>query len=109
MSEDYPDIFDMLILNGAIEVVGIDPISGEFLYSMTEKMIEIMPEVYEEHMHEVNSQIMKLWQDGFLSVDLLDENPIVNLTDKAFDQKELAKMAPESLEFLREIKRVLAK
>ncbi len=109
MSEEYPDIFDMLILNGAIEVVGIDPISGEFLYSMTEKMIEIMPEVYEEHMHEVNNQIMKLWQEGFVSVDLLDENPTVNLTDKAFDQKELAKMDPESLEFLREIKRVLAK
>ncbi len=109
MSEEYPDIFDMLILNGAIEVVGVDPISGEFLYSMTEKMIEIMPEVYEEHMHEVNNQIMKLWQEGFVSVDLLDENPMVNLTDKAFDQKELAKMDPESLEFLREIKRVLAK
>ena len=109
MSEDYPDIFDMLILNGAIEVVGLDPISGEFLYSMTEKMIEVMPEVYQEHVNYVNNQIMGLWEDGFITVDLLDENPMVNLTDKAFMPEELLKMSTESLECLNEIKRVLAK
>jgi hypothetical protein len=109
MSEDYTDIFDMLILNGAIEVIGLDPISGEFLYSMTEKMIEIMPEVYQEHLNQVNHQIMGLWEDGFVTVDLLDENPMVNLTDKAFIPEELSKMSIESLECLNEIKRVLAK
>ena len=109
MNEPSPEIFDMLILNGAIEVVGVDPISGEFLYSMTEKMIEIMPDVYQEHLNQVNNQIMNLWQDGFLNVDLMDSNPLVTLTDKAFDVKELSKMDAESLECLSEIKRVLAK
>jgi hypothetical protein len=109
MNEPDPEIFDMLILNGAIEVVGIDPITNEFLYSMTEKMIEIMPDVYQEHMNEVNNQIMGLWQDGFLNVDLFDSNPLVTLTDKAFDVKELEKMTPESYECLNEIKKVLAK
>lgn len=109
MSDPSPEIFDMLILNGAIEVVGIDPVSGEFLYSMTEKMINIMPEIYQEHLNQVNSQIMSLWQDGFLDVDLLDSNPLVTLTDKAFNVEELNKMDIESFECLNEIKRVLAK
>jgi hypothetical protein len=109
MSDPTPEIFDMLILNGAIEVVGVDPISNEFLYSMTEKMVDIMPEVYQEHMNEVNNQIMNLWQDGFLNVNLMDSNPLVTLTDKAFDANELSKMDTESFECLNEIKRVLAK
>jgi hypothetical protein len=109
MSDPIPEIFDMLILNGAIEVVGIDPISNEFLYSMTEKMIDIMPEIYQEHVNQLNNQIMNLWQDGFLNVDLLDSNPVVTLTDKAFDVEELKKMDLESFECLKEIKRVLAK
>jgi hypothetical protein len=109
MNKDHPDIFDMLVLNGAIELAGVDPVSGEFLYSMTEKMIDIMPEVYEEHLNEVNKQIMGLWEEGFLSVDLFDENPLVNLTDKALNKEELVKLDPESLGYLNEIKRVLAK
>jgi hypothetical protein len=52
---------------------------------------------------------MNLWQDGFLNVDLMDSNPLVTLTEKAFDVKELSKMDIESLECLNEIKRVLAK
>jgi hypothetical protein len=109
MNKDQPDVFDMLILSGAIELVGIDPISGEFLYSMTEKMIDIMPEVYKEHLNQVNKHIMALWEDNFLTVDLLDENPTVNLTEKAFNKEEVDKISPESLEYLNEIKRVLAK
>jgi hypothetical protein len=108
MNEPDPEIFDMLLLNGAIEVSSIDPISGEFLYSMTDKMNELMPELYEEHMNEVNGQIMALWEDGFLKIDLFDTNPMVVLTEKAFDIKELLKMDTESLEYLNEIKRLLA-
>ncbi len=109
MNEPDAEIFDMLLLTGAIEVSSIDPISGEFLYSMTDKMIELMPEVYEEHMNEVNSQIMVLWENGFLKIDLFDTNPMVILTEKAFDIKELMKMDLESLEYLNEIKRLLSK
>jgi hypothetical protein len=109
MDKDNPNIFDILVLNGAIELAGVDPISGEFLYSMTEKMIDIMPEVYEEHLNEVNKQIMGLWEEGFITIDLFDENPLVNITAKALDEEELVKLDPESLGYLNEIKRVLAK
>ena len=109
MDKDNPNIFDMLVLNGAIELAGVDPVSGEFLYSMTEKMIDIMPEVYEEHLNEVNKQIMFLWEEGFITIDLFDENPLVNITAKALDEKELVKLDLESLGYLNEIKRVLAK
>ena len=109
MDKDNPNIFDMLVLSGAIELAGVDPVSGEFLYSMTEKMIDIMPEVYEEHLNEVNKQIMLLWEEGFITIDLFDENPLVNITAKALDQEELIKLDPESIGYLNEIKRVLAK
>lgn len=107
MEDDSTDIVDMLILSGAIEVSGIDPSNGEFLYTMSPKMAEIMPDVYEEHLTEVNRGIMALWEKGFLDVEVLQENPTVRLTDKAFDEEALLNMSQEDFNNLKEIKRIL--
>jgi hypothetical protein len=37
------DIIDKLILDNALEVVGIDKSNGEFLYAFTPKIKEVMP------------------------------------------------------------------
>ena len=100
---------EALILSGAVEIVGIDSKTGEPLYSFNEKIKEIMPEVYQEHLNLVNNDIMTLWEKGFLDIDLLSEDPFVSLTEKAFIQAELESIPTELSRSLDEIKRLLFK
>jgi hypothetical protein len=106
---DIPEqnIIDKLILDNALEIVGIDKSNGEFLYAFTPKIKEIMPELYEDHLGLVNSGIMILWEKGYLDIDFLSDNPLVSLTDKAFIDEELSKLNSKDLWSLEEIKRLL--
>ncbi len=56
---------DELILSGAVEIAAIDSITGEPLYSFSPKIKEVMPKLYEQHMTEVNRDIMALWKRVF--------------------------------------------
>lgn len=103
------ETIEALILSGAVEIAGIDSKTGEPLYSFNEKIKEIMPEVYQEHLNLVNSDIMTLWEKGFLNIDLLSEDPFVSLTEKAFIPSELESISPELGRSLDEIKRLLLK
>jgi hypothetical protein len=104
---DEDAIIDDLILQGALEVVGIDGQTGEFLYSITSKLKEIMPELYDEHMNSVNKGIMDLWEKGFVDIDFNKNDPIVTLSLKSHDINEV-KSLPKDLQWaLQEIKRSL--
>jgi hypothetical protein len=107
--EPVDEMIEVLILSGAIEIAALDSNTGEPLYSFGPKIKEIMPELYEKHLTEVNRDIMRLWESGFLEVDLLEENPMVTLTTKSFDDNELKNMNAQDHLALNEIKRLLAK
>lgn len=96
-----------LILSGAMEFAGLDPDTGEMLYSFTNKLKETMPELYKEHMNFVNAEIMYLWEMGFLNVSMLEEEPKVTLTPKAFIEEEISQLSEPHNFALREIKRAL--
>jgi len=100
-------IIDKLLLENALEVVGIDDSNGEFLYAFTEKIAEVMPELYEDHLNFVNSEIMVLWEKGYLDINFLEENPAVRLTEKALDKEEVNKLSKQEIWSLEEIKRLL--
>lgn len=101
-------VIEQLILDGALEFGGIDVASGEILYTFTNKLKEIMPELYNEHLNFVNSEIMYLWEFGFLSIEnLADKNPKVTLTVKAYDQDKIKELSPDKQRSLYEIKRIL--
>jgi len=100
---------DELILSGAVEIAAIDSITGEPLYSFSPKIKEVMPKLYEQHMTEVNRDIMALWEKGFLNIEMLTDNPLVTLTDKAFINDEIVKIPKELQLSLSEIKRLLVK
>jgi len=106
-NSDEEEIIDKLLLENALEVVGIDKSNGEFLYAFTPKIKEVMPELYKDHLDFVNSEIMVLWEKGYLNVDFLADDPEVTVTDKAFIQKELDKLSKQELWSLEEIKRLL--
>ena len=109
MIPEEQDSIDYLILNGGIEVAGIDSEVGEFLYSFTPKIKDLMPALYEEHIRDVNSHILNLWEKGFLSINFMEDDPIVNISEKGLDPEEISKLPEENQWHLNEIKRLLRK
>jgi hypothetical protein len=102
------EVISKLILDGALEISSVDKNSGEFLYSFTPKLKTVMPELYEEHLNKVNSEVMKLWEKGFLDMDFFAKDPVITLTDKAFNEDDIRFLDQESKISLREIKRVIS-
>jgi hypothetical protein len=103
------ETIDALILSGAVEISAIDSKTGEPLYSFSPKIKEIMPKLYEQHITEVNRDIMTLWEKGFLNIEMLTDNPLVTLSDKAFSDFEVENLSKELQMSLSEIKRLLVK
>jgi hypothetical protein len=88
MNLNNPDeLIDYLILNGAIEAAGIDSKTGEITFNFTSKLKEIFPPLYENFMHQFHEDVMILWADGFLQINVTEANPIVRLTDKALNKE----------------------
>lgn len=106
MDSKEQEIIDYLVLNGALEPAGISE-SGEPLYNFTPRLKDVLPELYEEHMRHVNDELMRLWEKGFITMDLFSDNPVVKLAPKAFDKAELAKLSQEDQFSIMEIKRIL--
>ena len=103
------EMIEALILSGAIEIAALDEHTGQPLYAFSPKIKEIMPELYEEHLNEVNRDVMLLWEKGFLDIELMSDDPLVVLTDKAFNDEEIEKISRELQISLLEIKRLLLK
>ena len=99
---------DSLILAGVVEVAAVDTETGEFLYSFTDKFKEIMPELYEIHINYIHNEVMYFWEKGLVHIDdITSENPVVSLTEKAFDEDAISQLSKSKQESLNEIKRIL--
>lgn len=94
-----------LIDKGAVAFEGLDE-NGEPLYRFTEKLQEVAPELYQLHTQMLNTEIMALWEKGFVEMDLFDPNPTVKLSEKAFDINAVKELNDTLLNFLNEIKRI---
>lgn len=101
-------IIDNLILEGGIEVAGVDPDTGEILYAFTPKVKEIMPELYDDHLNFVNDELMVLWEKGYVNIDFLKDDPLISLSDKAYLPEEVEKLSKQEKWSLQELKRVLS-
>jgi hypothetical protein len=105
MSED--DQIEKMILDGSLEVSGIDEATGEFLYTFTEKLAEQYPELYKETQTYFSKEMMFLWENNFVAMDITESNPLVSLTEKALDKEQVSKLSPEVQAMLKEVVRVL--
>jgi hypothetical protein len=101
-------ILDMLILEGGVEIAGVSPENGEFLYRFTPKIKYLMPELYAEHLNMVNAEIMLLWEKGFIDIDFFQDDPTISLNVKAGDIVEVNKLSPEEQWSLAEIVRSIS-
>lgn len=82
-----------LIAKGAIEVTGVDSETGEFLYTFTQKLAEINPIIHKAMVDDFHSSLMRLWEQGFLTMDVTAQNPLVKATKKIFDQDAIDNLA----------------
>ena len=106
MSLEEDEIIERLILDGALEVAGVDSEDGSLLYSFTPKIKEIMPELYNDHINNVNSEILSLWERGYVDIDFLSKDPLVTLTRKSFNELEMSKLSKKEKWSIEELKRL---
>jgi hypothetical protein len=105
--EAISQIIDDLILEGGLEVAGVDPDSGEMLYAFTPKVKDLMPELYEDHLNFVNAELMVLWEKGYVNIDFLMDDPLISLTNKANNPDEVKKLSKQERWSLQELKRAI--
>jgi hypothetical protein len=101
--EGIDDKLDYLMQEGALEIVGIDSETGNFLYSFTEKLAELDPIMHRMMMDSYYESITNLWQLGFLSMDITTDNPLVSATEKVFDREAVEKLSPVDRQALSDI------
>lgn len=109
MEDSEQKLIDDYVAQGALEVVGIDKLTQETMYRVTPKMKTINPEFYKEHEDSVHSSTMYLWEQGFLDINVTEENPIVKLLPNAFDEAKIAKLSINYRFALEDIKGILMK
>ena len=100
-------ILEKLILEGAVEIAGMDLETGEPLYNITHKMKDVNPKLHDEFVNYFSSETMTLWEFGFISMDVTQKNPIVRLTKKALDPSAVSKLDKSHQYTLKEIIKVL--
>ena len=107
MNSNEDELIKNLILQGALEVAGVDSETGELLYGVTSTMKEIMPDLYEDHLKEVNRGLLNLWEKGYVNIDFLLPDPIVTVSEKGLDKDEISKLTKTEIWALEEVKRLL--
>jgi hypothetical protein len=107
MDNNEDELIKNLILQGALEVVGVDSETGELLYAITSKMKDVMPDMYEDHLATVNRDLLNLWEKGYVNIDFLLADPIVTISDKGLDKNEVSKLTKHEIWALEEVKRLL--
>lgn len=86
--EDFDDnMLEKLILDGMVEFAGLDNITGEMLYSFTDKAIQSDPDFFTNTMESQIRDIYALWELGFLDMNIAEENPLVRITKLALNEE----------------------
>ena len=107
MDNNEDELIKNLILQGALEVAGVDSETNELLYAITPKMQEVMPDMYEDHLKTVNRDLLNLWEKGYVNIDFFLPDPVVTISEKGLDKAEVSKLTKPEIWALEEVKRLL--
>ena len=105
---DEFDIVDNLILNGGLEFAGTDSETGEPLYKPTDRLKEIDSRLSDEISIYFSEVTLKLWEKGFLDMDITNEDPVVKLGPKSFDISSIKSLEKDERVVIEEIIKVLS-
>jgi hypothetical protein len=104
---DEFDIVDKLILNGGLEFAGKDSETGEPLYRPTERLKEIDSRLSDEISIYFSEVTLKLWEKGFLDMDVTQEDPVVKLGPKSFEIDSIKSLPKDERVVVEEIIKAL--
>jgi hypothetical protein len=90
---DSEEIIDFLILNGALEPSGVHEETGELLFSFTEKLEEVSPEIFNKLLDSFQLEILELWKKGFIEINMTEDSPLVSLVAKSLDPEARSELS----------------
>lgn len=108
MANDEEEFLEQLILNGAVEVVGLDLETNEPLYTFTDKLAQFSPALHKDMSNYFYKEMMFLWENGFIEMNITEANPTVRLTEKALDETKTRSLKREQWYSLKEIIRLMS-
>jgi len=94
---------EQMILDGIIEFAGLDE-NGEMLYSFSRDIEAKYPDIYRTVMEMHMQDIYHLWEMGFISMDVTQQNPLARVTEKAFDGEAISALPIHMKIILEQIK-----
>jgi len=97
-----------LIDSGGLEFAGVDTETGEPLYRPTSILKNIDPALSKEMSLYFLATTMKLWEKGFVNMDVTNEDPLVTLSEKAFEIESINSLGKDERVVIEEIIRVLS-
>jgi hypothetical protein len=106
VSDEF-DIVDNLVLNGGLEFAGKDSETGEPLYKPTERLKDIDARLSEDLSAYFSEVTLKLWEKGFLDMDVTDKDPLVKLGPKGFDAVAIKSLPKDERVVIEEIVKAL--
>jgi hypothetical protein len=104
---DEFDIVDNLLLNGGLEFAGSDSETGEALYRPTDRLKKLDPKLGEDISLYFSEVTLKLWEKGFLDMDVTQKDPLVKLGPKSFDALDIKSLPKDERVVMEEIVKVL--
>ena len=104
---DEFDIIDNLVINGGLEFAGKDSETGEPMYRPTERLKEIDSKLDAELSLYFSDITLKLWEKGFLDMDVTEKDPTVKLGPSAFDTTLVKSLDKDQRHIIEEIIKVL--
>jgi hypothetical protein len=105
---DQFDEIDKLILNGGLEFAGTDSETGEPLYKPTDRLKDIDARLSEDLSIYFSEITLKLWEKGFLDMDITERDPLVKLSDKSFDFDSIKSLDKEERVVIEQIIKALS-
>lgn len=107
MSNEFDEI-DRLILDGGLEYAGKDPDTGELLYKPTNRLKDIDAKLSEDLSIYFSEVTLKLWEKGFLDMDITQKDPLVKLAPKSFDIQSIKSLDKNERVVIEEIIKALS-
>lgn len=93
--EEVNKMIESMILAGYVELDGIDSETGEFLYRVSPKLYEAIPDLEEKLQAAFLDEVYNLWVKGMVNMDTTQLNPTVSLTENAFDEEKVSQLTIE--------------
>jgi hypothetical protein len=101
------EIFNKLVLTGGLRFAGKDPETGENMYVKTEMLKDIDPKLDVALGKYFSEMSMRLWEKGFIDMDVTDANPIVSLNKKSLDPEQVKKLDANERSALKQLIKLL--